>query len=82
LSLSGFAYCAVITVKAHETSGARSPVRLLSALCTRKALSVDLFFSLPETAGFFIGAPAARALATLAPRVKKPARGGFVIDQR
>jgi hypothetical protein len=51
-------------------------------LCTRKALSVDLFFSLPETAGFFIGAPAARALATPAPRVKKPARGGFVIDQR
>jgi hypothetical protein len=41
--------------------------------CTRKALSVDLFFSLPATAGFFVCAPVSDDLAArlAAPAHKK-----------
>lgn len=66
--------CAVISVKASETSRARSAARLLFALYPQ-GIECGSLFSLPETAGFFIGAPTLAA--ALAANEKKPARGGF-----
>jgi hypothetical protein len=66
---------AVTSVKALETSGASYRARL-HLPCTRKALSVDLFFSLPETAGFFLGAPTS-ACSQVSRAKENPHKAGY-----